>query len=278
MTTTADGILNQGHDDRLVQRIAADGADVIRKRYQHADAVEVFDAMTDLWRSPLGAGRVPPGLPRPLGLHADRHGMDMACIDGRMLGERGDVGFLPQRLSDVADLLADLHSSGVVVPRRRTAAKLVTSLRRKFADEPHAVVEHLAGIAPQLAETVVVSHGDFSPRNIVVGAQGLVLIDFDRLQMAGPGRDVNHLGAWCWATIALGRDRSGVDAWDLCHAFEAAYLAHRPEAASDVVAGRSFHRATGLLRIATEWSAVTSDPTIQRRVLDEATRVARLTN
>ncbi len=275
MTTTADGILNQGHDDRLVQRIAADGADVIRKRYQHADAVEVFDAMTDLWRSPLGAGRVPPGLPRPLGLHADRHGMDMACIDGRMLGERGDVGFLPQRLSDVADLLADLHSSGVVVPRRRTAAKLVTSLRRKFADEPHAVVEHLAAIAPQLAETVVVSHGDFSPRNIVVGAQGLVLIDFDRLQMAGAGRDVQYLAAWAWVTeVTAGRvdPRGG---WALGDRFEMAYAERRPAAGDELRHSRSFHRASSLVRIATSWSSLQVDYATREFVLDEALRMVR---
>jgi aminoglycoside phosphotransferase (APT) family kinase protein len=273
VTTAAGGILNHGHDDWLVQRVAIDGVDVIRKRYRRADALEVFGAMTDLWQSPFGASRVSPGLPQPLRLHSDRSGMDMACVDGRMLGERGDVGFLPQRLSDVAALLADLHSSGVVVPRRRTAAKLVASLQRKFADQPHAVVDHLAVLAPHLHETVAVSHGDFSPRNVVVGAHGLVLIDFDRVQMAGAGRDVQHLAAWAWVTeVTAGRvDPTG--GWALGDRFEMAYAERRPALHDELRHTRAFHRASSLVRIATSWSALQVDRATRGFVLDEAMRV-----
>ena len=275
MTTTAGGILNHGHDDRLVQRIAVEGVDVIRKRYRETNAVEVFDAMTDLWRSPFGADRIPPGLPRPLQLHSDDEGMDMACVDGPMLGTRGDVGFLPQRLADVAALLAGLHSSGVVVPRRRSATKLVTSLRRKFTDQPHEVVERLASMAPQLAETVVVSHGDFSPRNIVVGAEGLVLIDFDRLQMAGAGRDVQYLAAWAWVTeVTAGRvDPPG--GWALGDRFEMAYADRRPAERDELRHTRAFHRASSLVRIAMSWSSLQADDATRGFVLDEAMRVLR---
>lgn len=273
MTEAAGGILNHGHDDRLVQRVTIDGDEVVRKRYARADAVEVFDAMTHLWQSSFGANRVPPGLPRPLQLHHDRHGMDMACVEGPMLAHRGTVGFAPQRLSDVAVLLADLHSSGVVVPRRRTASKLVASLERKLADRRHPLMAHLVALAPLLGEHLVVSHGDFSPRNIVMGSEGLVLIDFDRIQMAGAGRDVQYFAACAWVTeVTAGR----VDAdsgWVLGDRFEMAYADRRPDAREELRHTRAFHRASSLVRIATSWSAITTDVVTQQVVLDEAMRV-----
>ncbi len=274
--TAPPRVLNPRHENRPVMCVEVDGRTLIRKQYRHGSN-DVYEVMQALWASPLGAHRTCPGVPEPVGLDPILGSVDMAFIDGTPVSTRGTLGMLPDVLDDVAMLLADLHGSGVVVARRRDPGKVLRLMADRLALADLDIIDHLSGRAPE-QETLCLNHGDFSPRNVIQTERGPVLIDLDRLQMAGPGRDVNHLGAWCWATIALGRDRSGVDAWDLCDAFEAAYLAHRPEAASDVVAGRSFHRATGLLRIATEWSAVTSDPTIQRRVLDEATRVARLTN
>ena len=90
-------------------------------------------------------------MPRPLRLHDDGAGIDMRFVEGRLLGERGDVGFLPQRLDDTVALLADLHRSGVGVPRRRTTTKIVASLGRKFDGVAHEVVGRLAatGAAPR---------------------------------------------------------------------------------------------------------------------------------
>jgi aminoglycoside phosphotransferase (APT) family kinase protein len=272
VTTDAGGILNLGHDDRLVQRCEIDGVAVIRKRYLHADAAAVFTAMAALWSSPFGAGRTPPGMPEPLRLHDDRGGMDMSVVDGPMLGARGDLGALPAHVDELARLLADLHTSGVTVPRRRTAARLVASLERKFEGGRHDVLDHLALRAPLLDEALVVSHGDFSPRNVVVTPMGLRLIDFDRLQMAGAGRDVQYLAAWAWVTDVVScrapRDR----AWTVGDHFQVAYAARRPEVADELMAGRAFHRASSLVRIAMSWSSLRHDSAATEVVLAEAMR------
>jgi hypothetical protein len=263
--------MNPLHSDRLVVRSTVDGQTRIRKQYR-TGAEHVHAAMVALWASPFGSARGCAGIPEPLALDAPRAAIDMGAIDGIPLSD-GTLGMLPDALDDVALLLADLHRSGVRVDRQRTPRKVMRRLAERLDERDQVLIELLDRRAP-VDEALCLNHGDFSPCNVLYTERGLVLIDLDRLQMAGPGRDVNHLGAWCWATIALGRDGSGIDAWDLCDEFEAAYLVHRPEAAPDLVAGRAFHRATGLLRIATEWSAITSDPTAQRLVIEEALRIA----
>lgn len=268
------GILNEGHDDRLVRRIRVGDSDIIRKRYSNGLAAEVFTAMCHLWASQFGATRVPPGLPQPLRLHHDGATMDMSVVHGPMLGERGDVGRLPEKVEAVARLLADLHGSGVVVPRRRSALRLVASLDRKFDGRRDPVVHLLDRIAPTLAEHLVVSHGDFSPRNVVVTSTGPALIDFDRLQMAGAGRDVQYMAAWAWVTeVTAGRcDRD--EGWHLGQRFEEKYAACRPEAADELDRSRAFHRAVALVRIAMSWSSLAADPTARRTVMAEAHRLA----
>lgn len=272
MTTDAGGILNLGHDDRLVQRSDIDGLAVIRKRYLHADAAEVFASMRALWSSPFGASRTPPGMPEPLRLHDDGSGMDMSVVDGPTLGARGDLGTLSAHVDELARLLADLHTSGVTVPRRRSAARLVASLERKFEGDHHEVLDHLALRAPLLDETLGVSHGDFSPRNVVVTADGLRLIDFDRLQMAGAGRDVQYLAAWAWVTDVLSRHAPLDLAWTVGDRFQAAYAAQRPDVADELAAGRAFHRASSLVRIAMSWTSLRHDAAATALVLDEAMR------
>ncbi len=269
----AGDILNGGHDDRLVTQVRVGERDVVRKRYLRADAAGVFQSMTDLWRSSFGRDRGPnPGLPEPLRLHDDIGGMDMAFVDGPMLGARGDVGSLPDRLRETATLLADLHDSDVVVPRRRNATRLVASLGRKFSDERPEVLAALSNVADRLDEHLVVSHGDFSPRNVVLAAEGPTLIDFDRLQMAGAGRDVQYLASWCWVTEVVSHATDHDAAWTLGERFEAAYVVCRPHAEDELAASRAFHRASGLVRIAMSWSSLRDDAVARGTVLDEAVR------
>ncbi len=70
-------------------------------------------------------------------------------------------------------------------------------------------------------------------------------------------------------TTVLNGTRSVDDAWDLGNAFEHAYLEARPQAAGDILSGRTFHRARGLVRIATEWSSIKTDPDAAGLVLDQ---------
>lgn len=262
--------LNAGHDDRIVHRVRIGTVEVIRKRYAIADAAQVHASMVALWASPFGATRTTPGMPEPLGLSDDGTTIDMELLDGPMLGTRGDTGLLPELVDEVALLLADLHRSGVVVPQLRSAPRLVASLERKFRGDRHPVLDALAAAVPD-HEQLAVAHGDCSPRNVVVTARGPVLIDFDRLQMAGAGRDVQYMAAWAWVTDVLAGRTSVSAGWDLGDRFEAAYAAHRPEARAELDATRRFHRASGLVRIAMSWSSLKRDAAARERVIQEAT-------
>lgn len=159
-------------------------------------------------------------------------------------------------------------------PRRRSASRILRSLERKVPElhdslrVPFAQVVAGLGRRVPSGERLVISHGDFSPRNVLVTRSTLVLIDFDRLQMAGPARDVEYLGAWAWATTCL---NGGQPDWELGDRFAAEY---------ELVAGaaslehRSFHRAAALLRIAHGWSALRTRPDVAYAVVAEAARVS----
>ncbi len=272
MTDTAMSVLNPGHDDRLVVRMVVDEQPIIRKRYRDDSGRAVHAAMSELWASPFGATRTTPGLPEPLAYDPDERTLDMAVIEGPAVGSRGDVGALPRLLDETATLLADLHGSGVVVSRRRTPDKLLRSLSRKLGTDDHMIVDRVAAHAPE-AWTLCPNHGDFSPRNIMVTAGGPALIDFDRVQMASPSRDVSYLAAWCWVTSVINATATADDAWRLGDEFEDAYTTLRPDATADLRRGRTFHRAAGLVRIATEWTSMTTDPEASAMVLDEACRI-----
>ena len=276
--------LATGHADRPVTAEVRDGVPVILKRYVTADAAEVHDVMRALWASPFGGGaRVraggAPAMPEPLALeHGDT--IVMRAVPGVAVGARGDLGRSFPAAVECARLLARLHDSGVQVRRRRHAAALLRSLERKadrLRTDPWSLAapwrttfDALARLAPE-DEVLVVSHGDFSPRNVLVEGGGPVaLIDFDRVQMASRSRDVEYWRAWCWATQLLAGDAPD---WRCTAPFVDAYVAvGAPGAAAELAAGERFHRAAALLRIAEGWSALRADPHVARRVLHEAER------
>lgn len=270
-----------GHADRPVARETRDGVPVIVKAYLQADGARVFDEHRRLWASPLGARRRTPGVPEPLGFDPHTRRLTMELINGVALGTRGGLGDAPMQVVATARLLADLHSCAVALRRRRPASRIVSSLGRKaddLRDDPLAT--EFADVVAQLArraradrldeiEHLVPSHGDWSPRNVVLGATGVRMIDLDRLQAAGAGRDVTYWGAWAWATLLLAGE---TPSWSLANDYEAAYLSMRPEARGELGASRGFHRAAGLLRIAHGWSALARRPDLRRLVVVEARR------
>ncbi len=280
-----------GHQDRPVVVVTrTSGEQVVLKRYLAADGSAIHELMTELWASPFGADRAPlPGLPEPLGFDAPRGELTMSLVPGEPMGARGDLGLTLQRAEEAAALLADLHASSVVVPRLRRRSGLLKSAARKAAeraDTPQgplflAAVDAVrsawgepSGVAIGVAEPLVVCHGDFSPRNLLCAPGGLVLIDFDRLQMSHPLRDVAYWSAWTWATVTLSGRPATDDAWGLSGEFQAAYAA-RSGLDLDRLAGElSVHRALALIRIAHGWSSLRTDPDAVQRVLAEATRLA----
>lgn len=270
-----------GHADRPV-RIESDrdGRRVVVKTFVSTDGAAIHQGMEELWRSPFGALRRPPGLPEPLTWAARGGELRMECLEGEPLGRRGDVGASLERAVECARLLSDLHASGVLPERRRPLSRLVRSTARKAAEASAVDGADFAAVLEALRRSVtarppsdelVPSHGDFSPRNVLVTPAGLRLIDLDRLQAAPPGRDVAYWSAWLWVTDRLSATPA-YDGWELGRPFEEAYLAAsgRDPATLDL----DLHRAFALVRIAHGWSALAADPGSRRLVLAEALRQA----
>jgi aminoglycoside phosphotransferase len=256
-----------GHADRMVTLDPRAG--VALKRYQRADGARVYNEMTALWQSPFGITR---GLmPEPRRFDEADNTLHSTLIDGTPLGARGNIGRTHEMIDSVAELLYRLHSSGVSVARSRTRRRVIRSLERKAASMPSAFVDAINELtdAADRDELLVVCHGDFSPLNVLETATGLVLIDFDRLQMSSPARDIDYLGAWCWITDLMNHRQAD---WHVGDSVAAAYRHHAP----DAEASTPFHRAAALLRAAAEWSAMKRDRELQRLVVGEALRQARI--
>lgn len=263
----ADRAVN-GHADRAVTIETVDGCPRVVKHYVQADAASVAGSMAALWASPFGRRGY---MPEPISIDGGR--LVMSFVPGEAIGARGDLGSVPQRLDDIAALLVSLHGSGAVVPRQRHAGKLIRSLGRKA----HDIAPDLRSIFGEAVaalddarpdrERLLVNHGDFSPRNLLDAGSQLVLIDFDRLQMAGAGRDVGYLAAWCWATTL---QCDGAGDWAIGEAFGDAY--RHAGGVSISRAQMRFHRACALLRIAQSWSALAHTPETARQIIEEAHR------
>jgi hypothetical protein len=159
-------------------------------------------------------------MPEPLGYDVRTGELTTAWVPGTPLADLDTTGTHSTRSVEVGTLLADLHGSGVVVDRVRDRPTLAREVRGQVADvaaDPgtlgpvlDAFIEASSAIdrAWQLDEAPrrhVLSHGHFSPRTVLVNHRGLVLVDYDHLQMAEMERDLALWAAWVWvATGARG--------------------------------------------------------------------------
>jgi hypothetical protein len=239
--------------DRATLALVSDtGAPAIGKVYPFGGGEVPFRNMAEVWASSFGARRRPPGLPRPLEYLPEAGVLVMERLEGRPLAEFGpmEVDALGRSMS----LLADLHESDARPVKNRSPRRILKSLGRKtdrvgelaprFQVPLREVVEALESRLPPRAP-LVASHGDFSPRNVLVSPDRLALIDWDRFQWAEPARDVAYAGVWCWARAL--REGAEPDPSVLDFAVES-YERERP----GVLDGASvrFHAAAGLVRIA----------------------------
>ncbi len=189
-------------------------SDVVVTGYPGTSGVAVHAAMTGLWASPLGRGRRGrPGMPEPLAFDVRTGELTMAWVPGTALADPSTPGATSTRSVEVGTLLADLHGSGVDVDRVRDRPALARVVRRQVAD----VAADTTTLGPVLDAFVeassaidrvwrhdktprrhVISHGNFSPRTVLANHRGLVLLDFDHLQMAELERDLALWAAWVW--------------------------------------------------------------------------------
>lgn len=188
--------------------------DVVVTGYPGTSGAAVYAAMTDLWASRLGrTRRGRPGMPEPLAFDLHTGELTTAWVSGTALADPSTSSAHRTRSVEVGTLLADLHGSGVVVDRVRDRSALTRVVRRQVADvaaDPgtlgpvlDAFVEASHAIDrawrhDEAPRRHVLSHGRFSPRTVLANHRGLVLVDFDHLQMAEVERDLALWAAWVW--------------------------------------------------------------------------------
>jgi aminoglycoside phosphotransferase len=198
----------------------------------------------------------------------------MEWLEGKPLARRGEPA--PRNhIREAAFLLADLHSAGTRHRKTRDVEAILRSLERKcldvgkssIGDLARRVLDELALRLPEDHEFVP-SHGDFSPRNLILTSAGLRLIDFDRIQLADPARDVAYYGAWSWVTGLLFDGRPD---WSIGDEFTVEYLARRPDAR--LSPQLTFHKVAALVRIVHGWTVLRNDPDSAQPVLTEALRI-----
>ncbi len=240
-----------GPDRASLPLISASGLQVVAKLFPDGCGEACWKNMIELWASPFGERRQPPGLPRPVEYLPDIDALILERLPGRPLLEKGEPD--EDAIDDAMRLVAGLHDSGAHPPRRRNAKRIVRSLERKtdrlratapaLAVPISSVVDFLRS-RPMRDSTLVPCHGDFSPRNVLVSPGRSALIDWDRFQLADPARDIAHFGAWCWAERVR---RGEKPSWSVLDRAVTAYDALRPSARIRERLG--FHVAAGLVRV-----------------------------
>ncbi len=276
-----------GHADRPV-RIERHGSNaVVVKRFTNGNGNAVFAEMEELWASSFGSSRVAhgpanPGMPQPLSFDAATGDLRMKLIAGPAMGRRGAIGVSIDRGAEAGELLAALHESGVRPTRLRGPSQICRSITRKAADlQGTKVGDRLRDVATRLpvqwlaapheeAVDFVPTHGDFSPRNVLISRDGLRVIDFDRLQLAHPARDVAYWAAWLWATqLTIGEQPS----WEAAQSFIDGYASVTGQGPREWGREYDFQRCAALARIAHGWSALRRDESSAVAILDEALRL-----
>lgn len=247
--------------ERLVVGAVADGRSLVVKRMAAHRRQRTGDAWRQLWASPFGESRRPPGVPELVAQVDAYDAIVLERVRGERLAGRRDIDSIGSRVDEVAQLLHDLHHSGVRPPVEHRIDDLLESLRSSVHERAPAevrsdllsVVEHLHDRRPADGEFAAV-HGDFNPRNIFEAPEGLRLIDLDLLQSAEAALDLGHWSAWCWvAGLRLGRP-----GWRQGDELVSAYIRL---GVPDGFLGRvTFHEVARLLRIGLNSSVVGRDP------------------
>jgi hypothetical protein len=266
--------------DRLtVGLVDPSGAAMVGKLFPAGGGEVAFQNMLALWRSSFGERRDPPGLARPIEYLPDLGLLVMENLGGRPLVESD---YLSERaLLAAAELLAALHASDAALGTRpRSAPRIIRSLRRKEARVAELAPDYTGryGEAVDAVERalpddseLVCCHGDYSPRNVLAAPDRYALIDWDRLRLADPARDIAHFGAWCWLRSL---HHHGVPDWSALDRFLDAYLSRRPGAS--IEEGLDFHLAAALLRmVAARVELWREESYLIPQLMDEAVRLVR---
>jgi hypothetical protein len=172
---------------------SADGTVVTKTRPAAHDARRRF--RNELRVNRLLVGERPPvPTPRLVGHHVQGRRLTFEAVDGEPLGPKYPHGLEPDRLDGVVDLALRLRSYR---PRRRWLRRLDPVRRLRLASAAGLLtgvqVDGLLPLAVRARSTLRFAHGDVTARNVLDGADGLCLIDWEWAGLYPVGYDLAFL-------------------------------------------------------------------------------------
>lgn len=175
-------------------------------------AMEYLDASAHrLWKSDLLGGRVDAGVAAAVG---------------------DTIGTIHERTADRAELAERFDTDDLFL-----ALRIEPYFQRLIASHPELAPPVDRVIRATMAHKRALVHGDVSPKNILIGPRGPVLVDAETAWWGDPAFDVafclNHLLLKC-----LDPGRRTSDLIDACEALVAAYAPHVVWESPDALMGR----------------------------------------
>jgi hypothetical protein len=230
---------------------------VYAKVYPQAhDASMAADALAAVGAATVGSSRtVEVRLPRLLALNRPLHTTFLESLTPATATRPPGQDAVPVGPAEAAQALRALHSHTPAGPLPSlTAPDLVSRVRVEqdlVATAWPDVSERLDSVLTNAAEVLdggsggplVLSHGDFTPSQLIRLPDGLGLVDLDTLCLAEPAADLGRYLAY--HDVAAARRASGAGDTDTGVTFLAAYGAHRAHR-SDLDARVRAYRALNL--------------------------------
>lgn len=153
----------------------------------------------------LGCSSASEWVPATMGADTSGHVGLVGWIPGMSLPD-AHSGEFSECCRQAGTVLAALHTSGAELDRAWTVEDELALLERNATPQAAGLVELARGVAVTAARVPTVSaHRDFHPRQIVVGARGVGLIDLDDAAMAPAALDVGNFVAHLRMDAAIGR-------------------------------------------------------------------------
>lgn len=202
------------------------------------------------WPRPHAEGGLPLRVPRILAEHPRRAMMETEVLPGTRLDLLADAGARCEALREAGIAIARLHRRPVPsrvaapLPDPRELAAQITSLLPEEGQRAEEIAAQLTSWLPARdahdgptatePETAVWCHGDFSADQLLVGPDGLALLDWDRSGASHPSRDLATadaagLSAPGWEALLTGYDEVASVPKDLGMARAHAHFARAAE-------------------------------------------------
>ena len=233
---------------------------VYAKVYPQAhDASMAADALAAVGAATVGSSRiVEVRLPRLLALNRPLHTTFLESLTPATATRPPGQDAVPVGPAEAAQALRALHShtpaghlpsltAPDLVSRVRVEQDLVATAWPEVSERLDSVLTNAAAVLDGgTGGPLVLSHGDFTPSQLIRLPDGLGLVDLDTLCLAEPAADLGRYLAY--HDVAAARRASGAGDTDTGMTFLAAYGAHRADLDARVRAYHALNLALLVLR------------------------------